>query len=290
MPNHLATETSPYLLQHATNPVDWYPWGEAALTKAKAEDKPIFLSIGYAACHWCHVMAHESFEDEATAQFMNERFVNIKVDREERPDLDSIYMNAVVGLTGSGGWPMSVFLTPEGKPFYGGTYFPPTPRYGMPSFREVLRAVSEAWRGRRDESSKSSENIAAYLRQASEFADTPNAGPRSRRHVGESDAEHRPHIRSHPRRLGQRPQISAAHGAGVSPAPLRSTAGRILRAYDRSNVDRDGARRHVRSTRRRVSSLFHRCPLAGATLREDAVRQQPTRARLSARLAGAGQS
>ncbi len=154
MPNHLSTETSPYLLQHATNPVDWYPWSEAALTKAKTEDKPIFLSIGYAACHWCHVMAHESFEDETTAQFMNEWFVNIKVDREERPDLDSIYMNAVVGLTGSGGWPMSVFLTPEGKPFYGGTYFPPTPRYGMPSFREVLRAVSEAWRGRRDELSE----------------------------------------------------------------------------------------------------------------------------------------
>ena len=179
MPNHLSTETSPYLLQHATNPVDWYPWSEAALAKAKTEDKPIFLSIGYAACHWCHVMAHESFEDEATAQFMNEWFVNIKVDREERPDLDSIYMNAVVGLTGSGGWPMSVFLTPEGKPFYGGTYFPPTPRYGMPSFREVLRAVSEAWRGRRDDLLKSSENITAYLAQASEFADTAERSPLS---------------------------------------------------------------------------------------------------------------
>ncbi len=175
MPNHLIDETSPYLLQHAHNPVEWYPWGEEALTKAKAEDKPIFLSIGYAACHWCHVMAHESFEDEATAQLMNELFVNIKVDREERPDLDSIYMNAVVGLTGSGGWPMSVFLTPDGKPFYGGTYFPPTPRYGMPSFREVLHAVSDAWQTRRDEVLKSSENITAYLRQASEFANTANA-------------------------------------------------------------------------------------------------------------------
>jgi len=179
MPNHLNTETSPYLLQHAANPVDWYPWGEAALAKAKAEDKPIFLSIGYAACHWCHVMAHESFEDAATAQLMNDWFVNIKVDREERPDLDSIYMNAVVGLTGNGGWPMSVFLTPEGKPFYGGTYFPPTPRYGMPSFREVLRAVSDAWRGRRDELLKSSENIATYLAQASEFADTAERSPLS---------------------------------------------------------------------------------------------------------------
>ncbi len=177
MPNRLIDETSPYLLQHAHNPVDWYPWNEEALTKARAEDKPIFLSIGYAACHWCHVMAHESFEDEVTAQLMNELFVNIKVDREERPDLDSIYMNAVVGLTGSGGWPMSVFLTPDGKPFYGGTYFPPTPRPGMPSFREVLNAVSNAWRGRRDEVLKSSDNIAAYLRQASEFAGTSESRP-----------------------------------------------------------------------------------------------------------------
>lgn len=179
MPNQLMHETSPYLLQHATNPVEWYPWGETALTKAKSEDKPIFLSIGYAACHWCHVMAHESFEDETTARLMNEWFVNIKVDREERPDLDSIYMNAVVGLTGSGGWPMSVFLTPEGKPFYGGTYFPPAPRYGMPSFRDVLRAVAEAWRARRDEVLNSSQNIATYLDQASEFAHTPERGPLS---------------------------------------------------------------------------------------------------------------
>jgi uncharacterized protein len=179
MLNHLNKETSPYLLQHADNPVDWYPWGEEALARAKTEDRPIFLSIGYAACHWCHVMAHESFEDETTAQLMNEGFVNIKVDREERPDLDSIYMNAVVGLTGNGGWPMSVFLTPDGKPFYGGTYFPPTPRYGMPSFREVLRAVTEAWRGRREELLKSSENIAAYLAQASEFAETTERKPLS---------------------------------------------------------------------------------------------------------------
>jgi uncharacterized protein YyaL (SSP411 family) len=179
MPNHLINETSPYLRQHATNPVDWFPWNEEALTKAKTEDKPIFLSIGYAACHWCHVMAHESFEDETTAQIMNELFVSIKVDREERPDLDSIYMKAVVGLTGSGGWPMSVFLTPDGKPFYGGTYFPPTARYGMPSFREVLRAVSDAWRTRRDEVSKSSQNIAAYLEQASEFANTTERSPLS---------------------------------------------------------------------------------------------------------------
>jgi len=151
MANRLANETSPYLLQHADNPVDWYPWSEKALEKAKAEDKPIFLSIGYSACHWCHVMAHESFEDADTAAVMNAHFVNVKVDREERPDLDRIYMSAVQALTGHGGWPMSVFLTPEGQPFYGGTYFPPTPRYGNPAFIDVLKAVNDAWQNRRQE-------------------------------------------------------------------------------------------------------------------------------------------
>ncbi|GIL15168.1 MAG: thioredoxin domain-containing protein [Chloroflexota bacterium] len=149
--NRLARETSSYLLDHAHNPVDWYPWANDALEKAKHENKPIFLSIGYAACHWCHVMAHESFEDEPTARFMNDHFVNIKVDREERPDLDSIYMNAVVAMTGQGGWPMSVFLTPDGKPFYGGTYFPKTPRYGMPSFMQLLQGIANAWETQRAE-------------------------------------------------------------------------------------------------------------------------------------------
>jgi len=149
--NRLARESSPYLLQHADNPVDWYPWGAEALEKAQQEDKPIFLSIGYAACHWCHVMAHESFEDENVAAILNEHFVSIKVDREERPDLDRIYMAAVQALTGSGGWPMSVFLTPDGLPFYGGTYFPPTPRHGLPSFTQVLSAVANAWQTRRRE-------------------------------------------------------------------------------------------------------------------------------------------
>jgi uncharacterized protein YyaL (SSP411 family) len=148
MPNRLATETSPYLLQHAGNPVDWYPWSPEALQRAKAENKPILLSIGYAACHWCHVMAHESFEDDATAALMNERFVNIKVDREERPDLDSIYMQAVQAMTGHGGWPMTVFLTPDGAPFYGGTYYPRDDRHGIPSFKRILTAVSEAYRAK----------------------------------------------------------------------------------------------------------------------------------------------
>ncbi|HEV8053733.1 MAG TPA: thioredoxin domain-containing protein [Candidatus Limnocylindrales bacterium] len=149
--NRLAGETSPYLLQHAHNPVDWYPWGPEALARAKAEDRPIFLSIGYAACHWCHVMEHESFEDDETAALMNEHFVSIKVDREERPDLDSIYMDAVQAMTGHGGWPMSVFLTPEGRPFYGGTYFPNQRRYGMPSFRDVLGGLAHAWQEQRDQ-------------------------------------------------------------------------------------------------------------------------------------------
>src|SRR5438445_6581676 len=137
MPNRLAAETSPYLLQHANNPVDWFPWGDEAFGKARAEDKPILLSIGYAACHWCHVMERESFEDEQTASAMNERFVPVKVDREERPDVDSIYMGAVQALTGQGGWPMTVFCTPDGVPFLGGTYFPPEDRHGLPGFKTV---------------------------------------------------------------------------------------------------------------------------------------------------------
>jgi uncharacterized protein YyaL (SSP411 family) len=158
--NQLARETSPYLLQHAHNPVDWYPWGPEALSRARELDRPIFLSIGYAACHWCHVMERESFEDAETARDLNEHFVAIKVDREERPDLDAIYMDAVQQMTGGGGWPMSVFLTPDGKPFYGGTYFPDTPRHGLPSFRQVLAGVSEAWRERRDEVERSSSDLA----------------------------------------------------------------------------------------------------------------------------------
>jgi hypothetical protein len=161
MPNRLANETSPYLLQHAQNPVEWYPWGEDALSRARTEDKPILLSVGYAACHWCHVMEHESFEDQATAASMNEKFVNIKVDREERPDIDGIYMQALQAMTGHGGWPMTVFLTPEGLPFYAGTYFPPDDRHGLPSFKRVLSAVDDAYRNRRSDV----ERTTAQLRQ-----------------------------------------------------------------------------------------------------------------------------
>ena len=173
--NRLADETSPYLRQHAENPVDWYPWGDEALSRARDEDRPILLSIGYSACHWCHVMAHESFEDSATAAVMNERFVNVKVDREERPDLDAIYMDAVVAMTGSGGWPMTVFLTPAGEPFYGGTYFPPEPRHGLPSFRQLLAGVDEAWRERRTELSRAAAQLVEAVRHSADLR--PSAEP-----------------------------------------------------------------------------------------------------------------
>ena len=165
MANRLKNETSPYLLQHAENPVDWYPWGPEALSTAAQEDKPIFLSIGYAACHWCHVMEEESFEDELTAAILNQHFISIKVDREERPDLDHIYMNAVVAMTGQGGWPMSVFLSPQGEPFFGGTYFPPRQRYGMPAFSELLENISRLWNTDRQKLLQSAENITKYLRE-----------------------------------------------------------------------------------------------------------------------------
>jgi hypothetical protein len=151
MTNALAEETSPYLRQHAENPVDWLPWGEQALRRAAEQDKPLLVSIGYSSCHWCHVMERESFEDEQTAALMNEEFVCVKVDREERPDVDALYMEAVQGMTGQGGWPLNVFLTPEQLPFYGGTYFPPQPRHGMPAWTQVLQAIAEAWKERSEE-------------------------------------------------------------------------------------------------------------------------------------------
>ena len=172
MPNRLINETSPYLLQHANNPVDWYPWGQEALDRAKAEDLPILLSVGYSACHWCHVMERESFENPETAAIMNERFVSIKVDREERPDIDSIYMSAVQAMTGHGGWPMTVFLTPDGKPFYGGTYFPPDDRGGTAAFPKVLTALSEAYRNDRENVVKTTEQLIERM----ELMGSANAG------------------------------------------------------------------------------------------------------------------
>ncbi|MBL7739251.1 MAG: thioredoxin domain-containing protein [Chitinophagaceae bacterium] len=167
--NHLIQETSPYLLQHAHNPVNWYPWGDEALQKAREENKPILVSIGYAACHWCHVMERESFEDEATARIMNDHFINIKIDREERPDLDHIYMDAVQAMTGSGGWPLNVFLTPDARPFYGGTYFPPKKAFNRPSWQEVLLSVKQAFEERRHEIDAQAENLTAHLVQSNSF-------------------------------------------------------------------------------------------------------------------------
>src|SRR6195952_2075904 len=163
MANALARETSPYLLQHRDNPVDWLPWGEEALRRARENDRPLLVSIGYSACHWCHVMERESFEDEQTAALMNERFVCVKVDREERPDVDALYMDAVQSMTGQGGWPLNVFLTPDQVPFYGGTYFPPQPRHGMAAWPAVLEAVAEAWDDKRDEINAQGERMAQRL-------------------------------------------------------------------------------------------------------------------------------
>jgi uncharacterized protein YyaL (SSP411 family) len=169
--NRLAGATSPYLLQHAYNPVDWHEWGDEAFERARSEDKPLLVSVGYSSCHWCHVMAHESFENEATAALMNDLFVNVKVDREERPDVDAVTMEATVGMTGSGGWPTTVFMTPDAKPFYAGTYFPPEPRHGIASFPDLLRAVSETWRLRRDDIEQEASRIDGALRS------TAGSGP-----------------------------------------------------------------------------------------------------------------
>src|SRR6266545_4692314 len=168
--NRLIQEKSPYLLQHAHNPVDWYPWGKEALDKAKKENKPIFLSVGYSTCHWCHVMERESFENPEIAKLMNDNFVNIKVDREERPDIDQVYMTFVQATTGSGGWPMTVFLTPDLKPFFGGTYFPPEDKWGQPGLPKVLRQITEAWKADRDRIVVGSDTIMRKLQSVTEVA------------------------------------------------------------------------------------------------------------------------
>ena len=208
MVNRLAGSLSPYLLQHADNPVDWYPWGENAFAAARERDVPVLLSVGYAACHWCHVMAHESFEDPAIAALMNDVFVSVKVDREERPDIDAIYMSAVQLMTGAGGWPLTVFLTPDGEPFYGGTYFPPHDRQGMPGFPRILGAVQEAWRERREQVVSSAGELTAQLRRmASPFGPGPDVG---------GEAGGRP---TSPAASGSRPGAEAA-GPGEDSPPV----------------------------------------------------------------------
>src|SRR5512143_3445525 len=170
MANRLTGEKSPYLLQHKENPVDWYPWGAEAFARARDEDKPVFLSIGYSTCHWCPVMERESFENEAVAEVLNRGFVSIKVDREERPDVDDIYMSAVQAMTGTGGWPLSLFLTPDGKPFYGGTYFPPDDRYGRPGFATLLASIAGAWRNNREQLESSAAELLSHLTEATRIS------------------------------------------------------------------------------------------------------------------------
>ena len=210
--NRLARETSPYLLQHKDNPVDWYAWGEEALARAREEDRPILLSIGYSACHWCHVMERESFEREDTARLMNERFVCVKLDREERPDIDAIYMDACQAMTGSGGWPLNVFLTPEQVPFYAGTYFRPEPRLGMPSWPQVVEAVAQAWQERAAEIRAGSERVVERLRGGAALQ--PSAQPLDGRAFGEA-------------LVGLRAAYDRAHGgfggAPKFPPPRRSS-------------------------------------------------------------------
>ncbi|HEX9634799.1 MAG TPA: thioredoxin domain-containing protein [Candidatus Limnocylindria bacterium] len=219
--NRLARETSPYLLQHAHNPVDWYPWGPEALDRARVEDKPIFLSIGYSACHWCHVMERESFEDESLAELLNRDFVSIKVDREERPDLDDVYMAAVQAMTGGGGWPMSVFLTPDLEPFFGGTYFPPEDRHGMPGFPRVLAAIADAYRNRRDEVRAQGRELASHIRQQLDVS------------PGQSDPE-RGQLDAAVGRLAR--AFDSEHGGfgGAPKFPAPMTLEFLLRAWRRS--------------------------------------------------------
>jgi uncharacterized protein YyaL (SSP411 family) len=278
--NRLIDETSPYLQQHAHNPVDWYPWGDEAFAKAKAEDKAIMVSIGYSACHWCHVMEHESFEDEETARLMNENFVNIKVDMEERPDVDQIYMQFVQITTGRGGWPMTVFITPEKVPFFGGTYFPPEPRYGMPGFRQILLGVADAWQNRREEIMLSATDILGELRRAEMGGSSGAISPAL------ADAAFQSFDRS----------FDATNGGfgGAPKFPPSMAMEFLLRYHNREpsgprdgaqNGRKNGPRRHLRSTGRGISPLFRRRRLAGAAFRKDALRQRPVDPYLPAPLA-----
>lgn len=218
--NRLAHETSPYLLQHADNPVDWWPWSAEAFDEARRSNRPVLLSVGYSSCHWCHVMAHESFEDEATAAYLNEHFVSVKVDREERPDVDAVYMEAVQAATGQGGWPMTVFLTPDAEPFYFGTYFPPEPRHGMASFRQVLEGVSTAWSDRRDEVAEVAGKITRDLAEREmSFGDSRVPGEEE---LAGCAARAHPGLRRGARRIRRCAQVPAVHGDRVPAAPPRA--------------------------------------------------------------------
>ena len=252
MPNRLARETSPYLQQHANNPVDWYAWGEEALQRARDENKPILLSVGYSACHWCHVMAHESFEDEAVAAVMNRLFVNVKVDREERPDLDQIYQLAHQMLTRRpGGWPLTMLLTPDGAPFFGGTYFPKEPRYNLPGFPQLLERIAQAWRESRSEIGEQNATLLAAL------ASVQPGAPAHPSELGAApiDAALRAlktSFDSRVRRLRRRAQVSASGRTRAVPAPLCGRRRRRGAAHRNAYARAHGARRHLRPARRRI--------------------------------------
>ena len=284
--NRLIHETSPYLLQHAHNPVDWYPWGEEALARAKAENRPILLSIGYSACHWCHVMERESFEDEAVASLMNRHFVYIKVDREERPDLDDIYMAATLALNhGQGGWPMTVFLTPDQRPFFAGTYFPPRDGFGRPGFSTLLTQIADLWDRRRPDL------VAAG-------GDAHRAPPRAgrvrpgweRRRGGDTcrRAGTGRRVRPDLRRIRPRAQVPPGRADLASPPTPPADRRRCRPGHGDQDPRRHGPGRDVRPDRRRLCPLLHRRALAGPPLREDAVRQRPAREDLPGGLPGHG--
>ena len=242
-------------MQHAYNPVDWYAWGPEALQQARELDKPILLSIGYSACHWCHVMERESFEDEATAQLMNDLFVNIKVDREERPDLDSIYMQAVQALTQHGGWPMTVFLTPDGEPFYGGTYFPPVDRYGMPSFQRVLQSVADAYRERRDAVDRTAQQLTTLLRRSAVEVRPPDddAALPTETVLNQATQTLGCRVRYPLRRFRQRPQVPPADEPGATAPALAPLLQRPPLTIGGEDAGKHGPRRHLRPPRRRLS-------------------------------------
>jgi hypothetical protein len=258
--NRLDGETSPYLLQHQANPVHWQAWDAAALELARSTDRPILLSVGYAACHWCHVMAHESFEDAATAALMNELFVNIKVDREERPDLDTIYQTALALLGQQGGWPLTMFLTPAGEPFWGGTYFPPAAAYGRPSFRDVLAGIAEVYRGEPDKITK---NVAACARACRTVAPAGRRGHRPRRPGpgrGALSARGRHGARRHRRGA----EVPPGADLRAALAGVEADRRRALSRRRRGHAHRHVPGRHLRPPRRRLRPLFRGRRLAGA--------------------------
>jgi hypothetical protein len=255
--NRLGREKSPYLLQHQHNPVDWFPWGQEAFAKARQENKPIFLSIGYSTCHWCHVMERESFEDRKTADYLNAHFVSIKVDREERPDVDKIYMTAVQALSRQGGWPLNCFLTPELKPFYGGTYFPPENKHGMASFIEVLRRIAQLWENRRDKIQETASDFHQQL--AAVAAREPGNLPLSPALLDNAAAVFKQ-------------EYDPAKRTSVSVGPCGALQGRGRSENGASHLRADGGGWHLRPSRRRVCPLFGGRAMVGAAFREDALR------------------